>query len=138
MGSTYVVCSTTSQPASDSLDAFEVWLGRTFTGVQIMERGNTGSRALVWLRGDHESPMWLDGWISEDRTAIYLEGDLGLVCETAMAAREVFPSDTDVVMAADWQGIPFDLRALPDAAKLAEAVERGDEAFAWRDTGRPG
>lgn len=130
----FLVCAITSAPASDSLASFETWLGRTFADVQIMERGTSGARALVWMRGDHQGERWLDGWISDDRTAITLEGDLELACETAMAARTVFPSDSAVVLAADWQGIPFDLRLVPDVATLVGAVERGDERLAWRDT----
>ena len=133
MSSSYVVCSTTSAPASDSLGSFEAWLGRTFADTQIEERANTGTRALVWMRGDEQGERRLDGWINEDRTVIYLEGDLRLVCETAMAARKVFPSDTAVVLAADSQGIPFDLRKVSDVATLVDAVERGDETLAWRD-----
>jgi hypothetical protein len=132
VGSFYVVCSTDSAPASESLATFEGWLARTFADARVVERGNTGTHALGWMRGD-QSQSWVRGWIGDDRTAVYLDGDLGLVCETALAVREVFPPGSVVVFSGDWQGIPFDLGLVPDVASLVDAIERSDNAMAWSD-----
>ena len=136
MGSFSVVCSPQADAVvCDSLVDFEAWLTRTFPDTRILERSGSGVRALEWTRGDSDrgTTPWMHGSINEDRTTLYLRGDVELVTTTAVAARDLFSAAADVVYMEDWQGIPFDLRKVADADVLARAVEQWDLDFEWHD-----
>jgi hypothetical protein len=135
MSSTYVVCSPTNAAASDSLSSFEGWLMRAFPGAREVKRHASETRALSWELSFARPDQWLEGWCSQDRTAICLKGDLDLVCQTAIALAELFPAQADAILVNDSQGILFDLRRMADAAQLAEAIVHDDDELSWQSPG---
>ena len=90
VGSLYVLCSSDGSPVAETFAEFEDWLARTFLDVRVVDGGKAGSHALDWMRHDCESRSRLDGWLSRDRTTVYLIGDPDLARETALAVRGLF------------------------------------------------
>jgi hypothetical protein len=134
MSSTYVVCSPTNAAATDSLSSFEGWLMRAFPGAREVKRHASETQALSWELFERPD-KWLEGWCSQDRTAIYLKGDLDLVCQTAIALAELFPVQAEAILVNDSQGILFDLRRMANAAQLTEAIVNDDDELSWRSPG---
>jgi hypothetical protein len=129
---TFVVCSPREAVTTVSLSSFESWLKQTFPDARVVERG-IGAHAIGWMCGDYGASQWMDGWINERCDAFYLEGDLDLICETALELRRLFPSNVDVVLTSDSEAISFDLRKTATGRQLRNAVDRGDETIAWRE-----
>jgi hypothetical protein len=120
VGSLYVVCSVDDATVADSSAAFEDWLARTFVDAHVLERRRPGGpHAIEWMRHDCESRSRLDGWVSPDRTTVYLFGDPDLARETAAAVRGLLSPDCVVVNGA-WAG------TLPDARPWDTHSDRRD------------
>ena len=123
VGSVYVVCSTDDSTVASSAAKFEDWLARTFVDAHIRERRRPdGPHAIEWMRHDCETGSRLDGWVSPDRTTVYLFGDPNLARETAAAVRALFSPDCVVVSGA-WAGtLPDDGPRTPVRVRPTTAV----------------
>ena len=115
------------------MSSFESWLTGAFPEARVIGRTGTGVRAFEWVVGNRYTTGSMDGWINEDRTAIYLSGAPELMAATAMAVRDLFPDESPVSYTEDWQGIALDLRKVRDPQSLVQAVVAGDLALEWRD-----
>ena len=114
VGSFYVLCATDDSAVAATGAEFEDWLARTFEDARVLERGRTGPHSIEWMRHECQSQARLEGWLSPDRTTVYLIGDTDLAGETAVAVRGLLSSNC-VVVSGNW----FGTLALPTAVGTA-------------------
>lgn len=108
MSSSFVVCSPTGTPISDTLSSVKDWLANRFPDADVSEGQRYETRAVTWDWTSQGRERWITGSIDHDRKTIYMKGDLDIVCETAISSVALFPPSTDVVIANASQGIVFD------------------------------
>ena len=103
IGSFYVICATDDTTVAGTGAEFEDWLARTFDDALVLDRDRSGPHSIEWMRHQCERRSRLEGWLSQDRTTVYLIGDPDLAGETALALRGLLSSNC-VVVSGKWFG----------------------------------